>query len=65
MLVITRRQDDAFVLGGSIVVRVVHVDGNKVRIGITAPKDIAVLRDDVFDRLHGDGATRELEESTK
>jgi carbon storage regulator len=44
MLILTRR-------AGEVTVRVVAVKGNQVRIGINAPKDVAVYREEVFDRV--------------
>lgn len=44
MLILTRRV-------GEVTVRVVAVKGNQVRIGINAPKDVAVYREEVFDRV--------------
>ena len=50
MLVLTRRIGEEIVIGGNIRVTVVAVEGNKVRLGITAPRDIAVDREEVHAR---------------
>ncbi len=50
MLVLTRRIGEEIVIGGNIRVTVVAVEGNKVRLGITAPRDIAVDRQEVHAR---------------
>lgn len=50
MLVLTRRFGEEIVIDGQIVVTVVAIDGNKVRLGITAPKSISVDRSEVHER---------------
>jgi carbon storage regulator len=50
MLVLTRRIGEEIVIGGNIRVQVVAVEGNKVRLGITAPRDVAVDRQEVHAR---------------
>ena len=47
MLVLSRREGERIKLGDSIVVTVVGVSGDKVRVGIQAPSDILVLRDEL------------------
>ena len=51
MLVLTRRVGERIVIDNEITVTVLGVKGNQVRIGITAPKDIAVHREEIFDRI--------------
>jgi carbon storage regulator len=46
MLVLSRKVNEAIKIGDSIEVRIVAIRGNKVRLGITAPKNISVSRDD-------------------
>jgi carbon storage regulator len=55
MLVLTRRQGEAVVINENIQVRVLAVSGNKVRLGITAPDDVSVDRDEVHNRRTGAG----------
>jgi carbon storage regulator len=63
MLVISRRRNEEIVIDGRIVVRMIDAVGdNKFRIGIFAAKDVAVHRSEVYDQLHGRGATDELVE---
>ncbi|MCA9188216.1 MAG: carbon storage regulator [Pirellulaceae bacterium] len=47
MLVLSRKQSERIKVGDSIVVTVVRVSGDKVRLGIEAPPDILVLRDEL------------------
>jgi len=51
MLVLSRKQNERIRVGDSVVVTIVRVSGDKVRIGIEAPADVRVLRDE----LHPDG----------
>ncbi len=44
MLVLTRRKDENIVIDGKIVVTVLEIFGNRVRVGIEAPKEVAVWR---------------------
>lgn len=48
MLILTRRPDETLVIDKSIRVRVMGVNGNQVRIGIEAPKDIEIDREEIF-----------------
>jgi carbon storage regulator len=50
MLVLTRRVDEDIFIGGDIRIRVVDIRGDKVKLGITAPGDQKVLRDDAKER---------------
>jgi carbon storage regulator len=62
MLVLSRRETERIRLGDSIVVTVVRVAGDKVRLGIEAPPDVLVLRDEL--QSHGvtpDGASEAME----
>ena len=54
MLILTRKSGESLMIGEDISVTVLGVKGNQVRIGINAPKDIAVHREEIFDRIQGD-----------
>ena len=51
MLVLSRKRDERIVIGGNIVITVIEVRGDKVRLGIQAPGDIPVHRQEVYDAL--------------
>jgi carbon storage regulator len=55
MLILTRRVGETLMIGDSVTVTVLGVKGNQVRIGITAPKDVAVHREEIYQRIHKDG----------
>jgi len=54
MLVLSRKQAERIRLGDSIVVTIVRVSGDKVRLGIEAPPDVIVLRDELEDESSTD-----------
>ncbi len=51
MLVLTRKEQEAIMIGETIIVRVLEVNGDQVRIGIEAPQHIAVHRGEVFEAI--------------
>ncbi len=53
MLKLTRKTGEALIIGDDIEVTVLSVDGNQVKIGIEAPDDVIILREELFD-LCGD-----------
>jgi carbon storage regulator len=51
MLILTRRVGETLTIGDAVTVTVVAVKGDKVRLGINAPKDVAVHREEIFERI--------------
>ncbi|AOA71997.1 MAG: carbon storage regulator [Stenotrophomonas rhizophila] len=51
MLILTRRVGETLMIGNDVSVTVLGVKGNQVRIGITAPKDVAVHREEIYQRI--------------
>jgi carbon storage regulator len=51
MLILTRRVGESVVIGEDVTVTVLGVKGNQVRIGINAPKTVAVHREEIFERI--------------
>lgn len=51
MLILTRRVGEALMIGEDISISVLGVKGNQVRIGIDAPKDVAVHREEIFQKI--------------
>ena len=58
MLILTRRVGESVVIGEDVTVTVLGVKGNQVRIGINAPKNVSVHREEIFERIkNGRGGT--------
>jgi carbon storage regulator len=53
MLVLSRKKNESIVINNDITITIVEIRGDKVRLGIVAPKDVSVHRQEVWEAIHG------------
>ena len=56
MLILTRRVGETVMIGDDVTVTVLGVKGNQVRIGVNAPREVAVHREEIFERIKREGS---------
>ena len=61
MLVLSRQRDESIIIGDNIVITIVDIRGDKVRLGIQAPPEIPVHRQEVYDAIQRENAMKESE----
>jgi carbon storage regulator len=61
MLILSRRLNEKLVIGENITVTLLGIQGNQARIGIDAPKDISVHREEIFLRIQAENDARDEE----
>jgi carbon storage regulator len=54
MLVLTRKPGQSIMIGDGVEVQVLSVAGEKVRLGITAPREVSIFRNEVYDRIESE-----------
>ena len=57
MLILTRRVGETLMIGDDIEITVLGVKGNQVRLGVNAPKDVAVHREEIYQRIQTEDET--------
>lgn len=62
MLILTRRVGESIKVGDDVTVTVLAVKGNQVRVGVAAPKNVAVHREEIYERIQLEKAEQEVTE---
>ncbi|KEA64344.1 Carbon storage regulator [Marinobacterium lacunae] len=62
MLILTRRVGETLMVGDDVTVTVLGVKGNQVRIGVNAPKDVSVHREEIYQRIQREKSGQENED---
>ena len=53
MMVLSRKKNESIIINNDIVITIVEIRGDKVRLGIVAPKDVPVHRQEIWEAIHG------------
>jgi len=61
MLILTRRVGEALMVGDETKIVVLGVKGSQIRLGINAPKDIVVHREEIYDKIHSKDSSVDIE----
>lgn len=64
MLVLSRKKNESIIINDNITVTVIEIRGDKVRLGIEAPKDVTVHRREVYEAIQSQAKLRDSETTT-
>lgn len=62
MLVLTRKPGQSIMIGDDVEIQVLSVAGEKVRLGVTAPREVSIFRNEVYERISDERAEEALDE---
>ena len=65
MLILTRRVGETLVIGDDVTITVLGVRGNQVRVGVNAPKDVGVHREEIYQRIQDEKTSENSCENNK
>jgi len=57
MLVLTRKKDESIIISDNISVKILDIDGDRVKLGVDAPKEVPVFRKEVYEAILAENAT--------
>ncbi len=54
MLILTRQSDESIIIGNNIEIKILKVQGNQVHIGIDAPRDVSIYRQEIYEQIRAE-----------
>ncbi|WP_069998876.1 carbon storage regulator CsrA [Cellulosilyticum sp. I15G10I2] len=65
MLTLTRKKDEAIIVDGNIEIKILDIQGDKVKIGIAAPKEVTIYREEIYQKIQvSNRAATKMEQET-